>query len=223
MLHDFYAFLDPVLIFVFRLPADPLLGFLLGLTWVSLIATVIGELCMAGAYFANGRHFAKLNRDMVDNQNLSVRALARKDKTSYKACNTMANDAFGRSFFAGIALFASSIWPAFLAMGWLTFRFAPVQFNVPVIGEVTPIFFFIPVYIIVRILFHRAKPWLPLFRTIKRKIKENEAGEELISFADIVHESEAARAARNDAGATGTPAAPETPAAEPPADAGPRA
>lgn len=225
MLHDFYAFVDPVLIFIFRLPPDPLWGFLLGLVWLSLLTTVIGELCMAGAYFANRSHFARLNRDMVDNQNASLRALTRQDKASYKACNTMANDAFGRSFFAGIALFASSVWPAFLGMGWLTYRFDGVHFVLPWLEEVTPVFFFIPLYIIVRILFHRSKRWLPMFRTIKRKIKENEAGEPLLTFSDVIRENQQTQpghSAETGTDTTDPSAAPEIPTARPPVDVGTR-
>ena len=76
----------------------------------------------------NRKHFARITHEMTINNNNSIRALARRDKASYKACNAQANDAFGKSFFSGIALFASSIWPAFLVMAWLAYRFPELTF-----------------------------------------------------------------------------------------------
>jgi len=185
-----YEFIDPALIWLFRLPENEYAGFALGLAWVALVATIIGELCIAGAYFFNSRHFAKLNNDMVHNNNLSIQAIGQKDKTSYKACNSLANDAFGKNFFAHIALFAASVWPAFFAMGWLDYRFASVDFSVPILGGVGPAFIFVPSYILIRVAFAKLKPWLPVFRTIKAKITENESGEEMMSFGDLVKTDE---------------------------------
>ncbi len=186
ILSGLYQTLDPVLILPFRLPSDPLAGFAVGLFWVSLLATIVGELTMFGVYWINRRHFASMSGEMVSQHNLSLKALGAKDKKSWKACNAQANDAFGRTFFAGIALFAASLWPAFLVMGWLTFRFKAVAFDVPLAGEVGATFFLVPTYVITRILFHKAKPVLPLFRTMQRKVKENEGPEKLMTFADIV-------------------------------------
>jgi len=164
-------------------------GFALGLFWVCLLATVIGELCMAGVYFINAKHFAKMNRDMVKNHNLSVHAIGVKNKGAWKACNSIANDAFGKNFFAHIALFASSLWIVPFGLGWLYYRFGSVDFTVPFLGVVGPAFVFIPAYILTRFLFGKAKPWLPVFKTIKRKIKENEGEDEMMLFSDLVKET----------------------------------
>lgn len=192
-----YQFLDPALIWAFRLAGDEYVGFSMGLAWVALAATFIGELCMAGVYFLNKRHFSKLSKDMVHNNNLSVQAIGMKDKASYKACNSLANEAFGKNFFAHIALFAASVWPAFFALGWLDFRFGGVDFTLPLAGPVGTPFLFIPVYILIRVLFNKAKPWLPFFRTIKAKIAANEHGDELMSFADLLDDG-AKRSAKAD-------------------------
>lgn len=185
-----YEFLDPWMIWAFRLSDNPYLGFAIGLVWVCITATVIGELCMAGVYFLNKAHFAKINRDMVDHHNLSVRALGVKDKTAWKACNSIANEAFGKNFFSRIALFASSLWVVPFAIGWMFYRFGEVDFVVPYIGEVGPAFVFIPVYILSRVLFSKSKPWLPFFRTIKQKVDENENGDEMMTFMDLVDEQD---------------------------------
>ena len=182
-----YAFFDSIFGFMFLLPGNPLAGFVIGLFWAALLAAMVGELTMFGAYWINRGHFRKLGSDMVSQHNLSIRALQVQDKASYKACNSEANEAFGKTFFAGIALFASSLWPAFLVMAWLASRFKGFSLPLPLVGkEVGATFFFVPVYIITRIIFHRLKPVLPLFRTLQRKVKENEAGEELMTFADLV-------------------------------------
>lgn len=185
-----FSFLDPFLIWAFRLPGSATAGFALGLVYVALAATIIGELCMAGVYFANKKHFASLTKQMISNNNLSIQALGAGDKASYTACNSLANDAFGKSFFARLALFAASIWPAALALGWLEYRFGGVDFVLPLVGEVSTAFFFLPAYILVRVAFHRAKPWLPLFKTIRQKIQENENPERMLSFVDLMSEEE---------------------------------
>ena len=185
-----YQFLDPWLIWAFRTSSNAYVGFAIGLFWVCLAATVIGELCMAGVYFLNKKHFASVNREMVDHHNLSVHALGAKDKGSWKACNSIANDAFGKNFFARIALFASSLWLVPISIGWLSYRFGGVDFTVPVLGAVGPAFIFIPAYILVRVLFSYSKPWLPFFRTIKRKVEENEAADAMLTFTDLLDEED---------------------------------
>lgn len=190
MFDGLYRFIDPALIWPFRIPGDPYVVLGLGLVWICLVATVIGEVTMAGAYFLNRSHFQKMRRDMVEHQNLSMRALGFKDKASYKACNQIANDEFGKNFFAGIALFASSVWPAFFAMGWLDSRFGDVVFDMPWGSQAGVAFFFVPTYILTRIGFGYAKPWLPLFSWIKRKTAQNEGVEELITPFDLVKEED---------------------------------
>ncbi|MFH1915402.1 MAG: hypothetical protein ABIK45_14155 [Pseudomonadota bacterium] len=180
-----YQFLDPWLIWAFRIGDNPHLGFAVGIFWLCLLTTVIGELCMAGVYFLNKKHFATINQSMVRHHNLSLQALGAKDKTAWKACNSIANDAFGKNFFSRIALFASSLWVVPFAIGWLSFRFSSVDFVLPYLGEVGVSFLFIPLYIVTRVLFCRAKPVLPVFRHIKRKVAENEGAEILMSYSDL--------------------------------------
>jgi len=180
--------LDPLFIWMFRFPLPPLAAFGVGLTLLALVVTVVGELSMAGAYFLNRRHFAKINREMVQNNNNSIRALSQGDKTSYTACNSLANDAFGRNFFAGIALFASSIWPVAFALGWLSMRYGALEFPLPLVERtVGPNFYFVPLYIAVRVAFCKAKPWLPVFRTIRAAVLANQdTGERMLSWADLL-------------------------------------
>jgi len=185
-----YQFLDPWFIWAFRIGDNPYLGFAVGLLWLCLLTTIIGELCMAGVYFLNRKHFAAINQNMVRHHNLSLQALGAKDKAAWKACNSIANDAFGKNFFSRIALFASSLWVVPFAIGWLSFRFGSVDFVLPYLGEVGVSFLFIPAYIVIRVLFCRAKPVLPVFRTIRRKVLENEGSEVLMSYGDLVRKED---------------------------------
>lgn len=188
---NIYQVLDPVFIWGFRLPAHAYVSFALGLVWLALLTSIVGELCMAGIYFLNRKHLSEQSQDMVRNFNLSLKALAHKDKTSYKACNDLANEAFGKSFFSGITLFASSIWPAFFAMGWLDYRFSKVSFTLPLFDEVSSIFFFVPTYIIVRIVFARLKYKLPLFSVISHKVKaDKDKGEKMMTYMDLLKREE---------------------------------
>jgi len=192
-------FLDPYFIWVFRLPETPWIGFALGVAFLCLLTTVIGELSMAGIYFFNKEHFAEHNREMVRHNNMSLRSLLVKNKEGFKALNKRANDEFGKNFFSRIALFGASLWPAFFIMGWLDFRFAEVDFTVPWVGLVGPGFFFVPAYIVTRILFEKNKKRIPLFRSIARKVAENEeTDEELMGFKEMEQEAQAMNARVTD-------------------------
>lgn len=183
-----YEFLDSWLIWAFRLTENPYVGFAIGIFFLCVVTTVIGELCMAGIYFINKKHFAEINNKMVAHHNLSVQAIGAKNKEAWKACNSIANDAFGKNFFSHIALFASSLWIVPFGVGWLFYRFGEVDFVVPFIGQVGPVFIFLPAYILTRYLFGKVKPFLPVFKTIQRKIKENEGEEEMLLFSDLMKE-----------------------------------
>lgn len=190
-IESFYTYLDPFLIFAFRLPGNAYVGYALGLVWLAFLTTLLGELSMAGVYLLNRKHLLAQKREMVSHLNLSITALAAKDKTSYKACNTIANEAFGRNFFSGIALFASSLWPVPFALGWLEFRFTTVEFTLPLVGAVGSAFLFIPTYIVVRILFSKAKPYLPFFSYMTRLLRQQEANEEkMLTYMDMVKREE---------------------------------
>lgn len=187
----FYTYIDPLLIFVFRIPGNVYVGYAMGIIWLAFLVTLLGELTMAGVYLLNRKHFLAQKREMVSHLNLSMKALAAKDKNSYKACNAIANEAFGRNFFSGIALFASSLWPVPFALGWLQFRFASVEFTLPLVGAVGSAFMFIPTYIFVRILFFKAKPYLPFFSYMTKLLRKQEANEEqMLTYMDMVKRDE---------------------------------
>ncbi|MCA1944054.1 MAG: hypothetical protein LDL30_02065 [Desulfovibrio sp.] len=163
-LTDLNAFLDPAFIWAFRLVPDPHWGFVVGSVYVALCAIVVGDVAMALAYRINRSAHLAQQREMKKHSDMSFEALVEKDKAAFKACNTLANDAFGRNFFLGATLFCASIWPLALALGWMDYRFGRViDLSAPFLGRVRPEFWFIPLYIVLRIAFAKIKYHLPLY------------------------------------------------------------
>ncbi len=184
--------LDTVFIFFFRLPEIPILGYYLGCAVLSLACVVVGQLTIAVAFFWNQKFIDRDNHEMVRMHNLSVKALLAKNKRAYKNCNKMANEAFGKVFFSQVALSISSLWPIAFAAGWLQTRFQDVSFplplSLPVIGgQVGFMFTFLPIYILVYILFGQIKGRLPFFRTIVKRLEqyEGEGQDKMIHFSEL--------------------------------------
>ena len=186
------VWLDSAFIFFFRLPEIPILGYYLGCTVLSLASVVVGQITIAIAFFWNQKFIDRDNREMVRMHNLSVRALLAKDKGAYKNCNKVANDAFGKVFFSQVALSISSLWPVAFAAGWLQTRFQdvtfPLPFSVPVLGDhVGFMFTFLPIYILMYILFGWIKGHLPFFRTVVKRLEQydGEGDEKMIRISEL--------------------------------------
>lgn len=190
-----YTQLDVFLIYFFRLADNPMLGYLSGIAVLALGCVILGELSMGVAYRWNHVFLARDSRSLVRLQNGSLRALQARDKEGYQALNRAANDAFGKLFFTQVALAAASLWPLPFAMHWLQARFGDVFFSLPVtlpkVGDsVGYAFTFIPMYILVRILFGKVKGRLPFFRGIRvMQAREQQTGEKMLSFTDVFHPS----------------------------------
>ena len=192
MLTTLQQWLDSAAIFFFRLPEIPILGYYLGCAVLSLVCVMVGQLTIAIAFFWNKKFIDADNREMVRMHNLSVRALLAKDKGAYKVTNKAANDAFGKVFFSQVALSVSSLWPVAFAAGWLQTRFQAVTFplpiSLPVIGDqVGFMFTFLPIYVLVYILFGWIKGRLPIFRTIVKRLEQYDAegAEKMIKISEL--------------------------------------
>ncbi len=188
-----YTQLDAFLIYFFRLADNPMLGYLSGIAVLALGCVILGELSMGVAYRWNHVFLARDSRSLVRMQNGSLRALQARDKEGYQALNREANDAFSKLFFTQVALAAASLWPLPFAMHWLQARFGEVVFALPItlppVGDsVGYAFTFIPMYILVRILFGHVKGRLPFFRGIRAlQAREQQTGEKMLSFTDVFH------------------------------------
>ncbi|HEW81223.1 MAG TPA: hypothetical protein ENH18_02515 [Nitrospirae bacterium] len=139
--------------FSFRLPEHPLTGYWLGTSALALTCWVIGEYSIALAFRINKAMIKEDVRKMDHFQELSFAALRSGDKSAFKACNDIANEAYGKSFFTQITLSAASLWPLFVALGWMQHRFSDIEFAIPLTGWTAGYFStFLFCYITIRLL-----------------------------------------------------------------------
>lgn len=187
MLVQLYSLLDAALIAPFRLFDTPLAGFLFGVTVLAAVCIVLGEYSMAWAYIFNRRHYKEQTEEMVRMHNLSIEAIRSKDKESYRAANKWANEHFGKSFFARLALFACSMWPVPFALGWLDIRFSGLGIMEVPFTSWQPgyAFFFIGLYILLRVAFAKfAKPRIPFFNRVVG-LMQSETEREVKSWSEL--------------------------------------
>ncbi len=126
-----YSVIDSFLMPFIRFSDEPVVGYCIGLIILSAASVIIGELSISIAFRVNKNKINRDNSDIKHFQHLSLQALQAGDKAAYKACNSIANDAFGQSFFSQITLSAASLWPLFIALGWMKYRFHDVEFVLP--------------------------------------------------------------------------------------------
>ena len=139
----------------------------------------------------NRKHIGKLYSETVSMHNLSVKAITVKDKINYNNCNKLANEAFGRYFFAQFGEGASALLPVPFALAWMQLRFQevsfPLPFTIPGIGETASYpFIFIFLYILCRILFRKIRNKLPFANRMIQKILANDTSEKMLSFSDLI-------------------------------------
>ena len=166
-MHPLYLFLDPYLIWFYRLTGQAAVNFLLGTLAVAVLALLVGEFTSFLASFVVRRHFEQVAGEAKRYQNLSMEALKSGDRPAYEAANELANDAFSKSFFMQMALSATFFWPIFFALGWMQYRFFELEFPIPFTGySLGYIGVFILLYIPVYILFKKIKRKLPHIRRL---------------------------------------------------------
>ena len=183
----FYQFLDPYLIWFYRITGSALTDFFIGTFVLALITLIIGEFTISLTFLAVKRYVDRTTDEVIKYQNLSVDALAAGDKQVYSAANKLANDAFGKSFFMQIALSAAFLWPICFALAWMQYRFLEVEFPLPVTDySLNYIGVFIIIYAATYLLFKRVKYNLPFFRRIKIILDSyNSRFQDMKSFADL--------------------------------------
>jgi len=189
-LNDFLILLDSFMIFPYRLPDNPILGFFLGTFMLCLICSIIGGYLGLLFSFLNKNHSRRLKHETVSMHNLSMQAIAAGDKASYTGCNKLANEAFGRYFFSQFGEGAAMLLPIVLALAWMQSRFQdvsfPLPFYVPGIGEsVGFLFIFIFIYILSRIVVRHIQQRLPFVEKLNRAIRSSESTETMIGFPEL--------------------------------------
>ncbi len=187
-MHPVFLFIDPYLIWFYRITGHAWFDFILGTFMLALMAVIIGELNIALAYLAARRRIERVTDEAIKYQNLSLEALTAGDKVAYRAANRLANDAFGHSFFMQIALSAAFLWPAGFSLAWMSQRFAELEFPLPFLpyslGYVGVfLFLFIAAYFV----FKPVKYRIPYFRRIKEMLNASSlAVRNLKSFSDLL-------------------------------------
>ena len=166
---------DAICIAPYRLVANPVAGFYLGTLVLALASLVLGRLTYDLTWLFNRGHYTKEEAEMVRMHNLSVAAIEARNKEAYKAANTEANEAFGKSFFAGAALFSVSIWPLPFALAWLDGRFSGV--DIPFLPGHTVRYnaVFLGIYILLRLGMWPLWQRLPLFGRVEKHRRDTAA------------------------------------------------
>ncbi len=135
LVESILIFLDPGLAAPYRWveawSGNPIAAWWAGTFVLALGAVALGQGTVYLARAVNGAILDRSAREARELADKSVDALRSGDKDAYKAINSLANDAYGKSFFQQIAVSAASLWPAFLGAAWLEARFGDISLPVP--------------------------------------------------------------------------------------------
>ena len=186
---DFAALIPPWLdaffIAPFRWPASPLWGMWLGSLPLAFYCVLLAEYTGAALFLLRRRCRDSTQNDIFRYHNLSVRALHEGNKEVYLAANKLAQESFGKNFFAQAAVGAASLWPLPFALGWMALRFEGIaMYRIPgTERNAGYVFILLTLYILLRILFSRCKRRLPLLsRAEDRKRRDREERGPVRSF-----------------------------------------
>jgi hypothetical protein len=122
-----FLWLDPYLIWFFRLTDRAALNIFLGTAVMASLALLLGKLGAALVLAAGRRYALRLSNEAKQYQDLSHQALQAGDRPAYEAANELANEAFSKSFFLGVAQSAAFFWPVGLVLAWMQYRFLDVE------------------------------------------------------------------------------------------------
>jgi len=191
-MHPVFLFLDPYLIWFYRITGYARIDFIIGTFTLALLALIIGEFTISLAYLAARKRIEKVTDETIRYQNLSIEALTAGDKGAYQAANKLANDAFGHSFFMQIALSAAFLWPICFALAWMSQRFEDLEFPVPYLHfSLGYIAVFLFLFVAAYFVFKPVKYRIPYFRRIKEMLKSSSLKtRELKSFGDLLSPAE---------------------------------
>jgi hypothetical protein len=187
-MHPVFLFLDPYLIWFYRITGYAPADFIIGTFTLALMAVIVGEFNISLAFLAARRRIERVTDEAVKYQNLSLEALTAGDKGAYRAANRLANDAFGHSFFMQIALSAAFLWPAGFSLAWMSHRFADLSFPLPFISySLGYVGVFLLLFIAAYFVFKPVKYRIPYFRGIKGMLDASSlAVRNLKSFSDLL-------------------------------------
>lgn len=170
-MHPIYLWLDPYLIWFYRLSGSAEVNFLLGTLALAVLSLLVGEFTSFLASCVVRRHSQQVAGEAKKYQDLSIEALKAGDRPAYEGANKLANEAFGKSFYSQVALSAAFLWPIFFALGWMQYRFLYVKFHLPFIGfSLGYSAVFLMLYITAYFMFKPLKRRMPYYRRIKELV-----------------------------------------------------
>ena len=187
-MHQIFLTIDSHVIRLYQLTGYSLVDFFLGTFVLALVAEIIGELTSSVAFLAVRKYIESSTDEMVRFQNLSVDALAVGDGATYTACNKLANDAFGKTFFMQVSLSAALLWPVFFVLAWMQSRFSDVEFELLFSDySVGYVCVFIILYVAAYLIFKRIKHRVPYFREMADIMASyRKRAREMKSLADLL-------------------------------------
>jgi hypothetical protein len=144
-----YSLMDSLFLPFFGLLGGPLKSYLIGLVFLAFAAKLMGEVSVDFLFRTNLKRMAGLRAEADRMGELSLLALSVDNMGAYEACNRRANENFSKLFYLSITMSAAALWPVFIALGWLQYRF---------MGRVE--YHFILAYGLVYVIFKRIKPYL---------------------------------------------------------------
>lgn len=163
-----FQYLDPYLIWFYRLTGHAWVDFLLGTFILASIALLLGEITVSLVFLAARKRINHATAEAERYQSLSLEAMRAGNKSAYDAANTLANEAFGKSFFLQLTLSAAFLWPIPFALAWMQHRFFEVEVPIPFTGHTASyIAPFIILYLAAYQIFKRLKRRLPLCQRLK--------------------------------------------------------
>jgi hypothetical protein len=166
-MHPLIQIVDQYLIMCYRLTGHAGLDFAIGTFVLAGLCLLMGKFTVFLAYWFTRKRLEQRAAEASKYQDLAITALKAGNKEAYAAANTLANEAFGHSFFQQAALSAGFLWPVCFALGWMQYRFLEVEFPIP--GTNWSLGFmggFIPIYIAAYLIMKR----LPRLRRFKRPL-----------------------------------------------------
>jgi hypothetical protein len=161
-----FLWLDPYLIWFFRLTDQAALNFLIGTMAMASLALLLGKTGSAAVLAAGRRYATRLSGEAKKYHDLSLQALKSGDRPAYEAANKLANDAFNKSFFLGVAQSAAYFWPVGFVLAWMQYRFLDIEL-LPIPGTGLSIGFvgvFIFIYVMIIFIIKQIKKIFPYAR-----------------------------------------------------------
>jgi len=183
--YKLYLAIDPYLISFFKFFKAPILNFYFGIFILVMISIIIGDFTSFLIYKLNRNYFKELSNELTQYHSCSIWAILFKNKEAFKLTNNLANESFGKFFFANITLSISSLWIIPFSLGWLNLRFSDIELNLPLFNlKINYLGIFILIYILAKILLAQFKK---VTVSLKKEKNSIEKQEKMLLWSDLTY------------------------------------